>query len=106
MNRSTEQTTADYYSYLCDNFQDAAQAFFNHSLAKHLAPWADVWKSEAVRIHLLVIAMELAKEFPTQEKMDDEGNYIEPKDLTDQVNDFVDCQLQAMPWVSIAAEAM
>ena len=106
MNRSIDQTTADYYSYLCDYFQDAARSFCEHSLAKDLAPWGDVWKSDAVYKHLILIAMELAKEFPTQEKMDDEGNYIEPEDLTDQVNDFVDARLQKIPWVSISAEVM
>ena len=31
---------------------------------------------------------------------------VEFEDLTDQVNDFVDARLQAMPWVSISAEVM
>lgn len=89
MNRSTEQTAADYYYFLHDNFEDAARSFCQRSLAKDLAPWADVWWSDAVRNHLIEISMELAKG-PVLDK--------------DQMNDFVDARLQKIPWVSIAAE--
>jgi hypothetical protein len=89
--RSIDQTTADYYSFLHDNFEDAARAFCEHSLAKDLADWADVWKSDAVRNHLLVIAMDIARE----DAMDE-----------DQMNDFVDARLKALPWVSISAEVL
>ena len=106
MTRSIDQTTADYFFFIKDNFGAAASQFCAMSLAKDLAPWADVWGSDAVRAHLIGIAMDLAKEFPAQEKMDDEGNYIEPKDLTYQINEFVDARLKAMPWVSISAEVM
>lgn len=91
MNRSIDQTTADLFYFLCDNFQDAARSFCEHSLAKDLAPWGDVWKSDSVRNHLLVIAMDIVREDPMDE---------------DQMNDFVDARLQAMPWVSISAEVL
>jgi hypothetical protein len=91
MTRSIEQTTADYFFFIKDYFSDAAQQFCAMSLAKDLAPWADVWQSDAVRAHLIGIAMDLAKEPLLDE---------------DALNDFGDARLKAMPWVSISAEVL
>lgn len=99
----TSQTTANYFTFLRDSFESAAQDFCSWTDAKDLAPWGKIWNSDTLRAHLFVIAEELADVYPPQAKIDDEGNYIEPKDLTDQINDLVDSRLKALPWVSIAA---
>lgn len=87
MNRSIEQTTADLYFFLRDYFGDAAMQFCEATGAKGIAPWADVWRSDAVRNHLIMIATDITRE----DVMDE-----------DQMNDFVDARLKALPWVEIA----
>ena len=79
-----DQKTADLYFFLRDHFEDAAQAFCEHSGG--LAPWADVWESKLVESHLLEIARDIAHKGAMDE---------------DAMNNFVDARLKALPWVSI-----
>jgi hypothetical protein len=92
MTRSNDQAVADFFFFIKDNFADAAHFFCEQTLAKDIAPWAEIWKSDALRGHLLEIAMDLA----SLDRVLDE----------DEMNDRVDAQLKVIPWVSISAEVL